>query len=321
MEHAEQFQRFTEFDLLKLLEKVFYANGAERVEREPLIGSRLRPDLVVYGDSVQLIEVKKVSPQTRSRLYDAIAQLRRYGDSFRDATGIVPRLALFIPSVLSEDNISLFSSNDITVYDATWLLTKVRSAGLLDEAQELLGRDGRSFVVVESPFIGQLKSIAPGKQEWRQYQRLCREIFDHLFSPPLNKSLWENENAAGVNRRDIIMPNYSTEGFWYYLRQMYRADHIVIDAKNHTEPIGKDELLQVANYLSAHGTGLFGIILTRADDDKSAQYIRREQWITYNRLIIVLNDADLAQMLSLRAGGEPPEVLIQQKIEDFRLDI
>jgi hypothetical protein len=59
----------------------------------------------------------------------------------------------------------------------------------------------------------------------------------------------------------------------------------------------KKQILQLANYLSQHGTGLLGIILTRTGDDSSAQYVRREQWMMHNKLILVLNDEDLIQML------------------------
>lgn len=321
MERPARSGRFTEVELINLLAKILSANGAGRVEREPLIGPRLRPDLIVHGDSILLIEVKNVSPQTRTRLFGVIEQLRSYRDGFRAATGITPQLALFTPGVLSGDNIGWLESNDIAVYDKAWLLDKARSAGLLDEALAILEPEEGPSVVTEPPFVGRLKALGGGKPDWRPYQRLCLEIFDHLFSPPLSKGLWENANAAGVNRRDIIMPNYSTEGFWYYLRQSYRADHLVIDAKNYTGTISKKEILQLANYLSQHGTGLFGIILTRTGDDRSAQYVRREQWMMHNKLILVLNDEDLIQMLSAQAGGERPEALVQQKIEDFRLAI
>ena len=59
--------------------------------------------------------------------------------------------------------------------------------------------------------------------------------------------------------------------------------HLGIDAKNYTEPISKEQILQLANCLSQHGTGLFGIILTRTGDDSSAQYVRREQWMMHNK--------------------------------------
>ena len=77
---------------------------------------------------------------------------------------------------------------------------------------------------------------------------------------------------AGVNRRDTIMPNYSTGGFWYYLRQVDSVDYVVIDAKNYESTIGKQQVLQLANYLSRQSTGLLGITLTRIGNDDTAQY-------------------------------------------------
>ena len=52
MGRPERPNRFTEVELINLLAKILRANGARRVEREPLIGSRLRPDLIMHGDSV-----------------------------------------------------------------------------------------------------------------------------------------------------------------------------------------------------------------------------------------------------------------------------
>lgn len=40
-----------------------------------------------------------------------------------------------------------------------------------------------------------------------------------------------------------------------------------------------------------------------------------------DKLIVVLEDDDLVQMLTTKDRGGDPEELIQQKIEDFRLGI
>jgi hypothetical protein len=63
------------------------------------------------------------------------------------------------------------------------------------------------------------------------------------------------------------------------------------------------------------------MVVTRRGDDEASKYTRREQWLMHDKLIIVLNDDDLIQMLTTQLAGEPPETLIQQKIEDFRLAI
>ena len=80
-------------------------------------------------------------------------------------------------------------------------------------------------------------------------------------------------------------------------------------------------MLQLANYLSRHGTGLFGILLTRHGLNANAKWTRREHWVLHNKLIIGLDDEDMQQMLLTKLAGNKPEDLIQQRIEEFRLRI
>jgi hypothetical protein len=117
------------------------------------------------------------------------------------------------------------------------------------------------------------------------------------------------------------MPNYAAHGFWRYMREKYHADHIVIDAKNYSKPVSKNQILQMANYLSEHGAGLFGLIATRKGQDANSNHILREQWLMHRKLILILTDEDIMQMLTTKRAGGDAEPLIQQKIEDFRLSI
>ena len=66
---------------------------------------------------------------------------------------------------------------------------------------------------------------------------------------------------TGVNRRDTVFPNYADDGVWKFLRDHYEAHFVVVDAKNCAGFVTKNAILQIANYLSAHGAGLFGIIV------------------------------------------------------------
>ena len=128
-------------------------------------------------------------------------------------------------------------------------------------------------------------------------------------------------DAAEVNRRDFILPNYAQDGFWQFLRSHYSADYIVADAKNYSDPIGKNQILQLANYLTRHGTGLFGIIMTRQGIDRAALHTCRDQWILHTKMVVCLNDEDTLQLLTTSAIGGDPSTLIRQKIEDFRLEL
>lgn len=99
------------------------------------------------------------------------------------------------------------------------------------------------------------------------------------------------------------------------------ADYIVVDAKNYNQRVTKKEILQISNYLKYHGTGLFGIIIARNGISESALYTLREIWAIDQKLIIVLQDNDIEQMLIEKVSGREPENIIRQKIEDFRLSL
>jgi hypothetical protein len=68
---------------------------------------------------------------------------------------------------------------------------------------------------------------------------------EYLFTPPLAKPIPELTDKDKVNRRDFILPNYTENGFWAFLREKYTTDYIVIDAKNHRGKIKKNEVLQI----------------------------------------------------------------------------
>ena len=80
-------------------------------------------------------------------------------------------------------------------------------------------------------------------------------------------------------------------------------------------------MLQIANYLKQKGTGLFGLIIARKGTNNSSENTLRDVWIHDQKMIIVLNDVDVEQMILDKKNGEDPAKLILKKIEDFRLSI
>ena len=116
-------------------------------------------------------------------------------------------------------------------------------------------------VSTNAQLIRELEQIAPGRTGWVLYQRKVQDILAATHCPPLEQPLSEHPNMTGVNRRDIVFPNYADDGVWKFLRDHYEAHFVVVDAKNYAAFVTKNAILQIANYLSAHGAGLFGIIV------------------------------------------------------------
>ncbi|GHG39070.1 hypothetical protein [Streptomyces zaomyceticus] len=273
---------------------------------------------------LHLVECKIPGPQTSHRVRVTIEQLTAMSGVVKRRTGRSSRMILATPANLSKDTFNVFAAAGIEVWDRQWLAKNAAKVGRQSQAAQFLGDpESTPSEPVEhrsDELLARLSGIAPGP-DWHNYQKLCQEIAEFLFCPPLSKTLWERRNFSDVNRRDIILPNYAPDGLWQYLRTRYQADYVVIDAKNYKESIKKEEILQIANYLQRSGVGLFALIFTRPEPDPRLLYTLREQWVLYEKLIIVLSDADVQQMLSDKKAGTDPAELIRQKIEDFRLSI
>ena len=94
-----------------------------------------------------------------------------------------------------------------------------------------------------------------------------------------------------------------------------------LDPKNRTIPIDKNDVLQVANYLKPQGAGQFGIIVCRLGADQGALITRQEQWMQYQKLVLILDDSDVESMLLAQSAGGDPSKILSDWIQDFRLSI
>jgi hypothetical protein len=166
-----------------------------------------------------------------------------------------------------------------------------------------------------------LATISAGHEEFGAYQTVVSDIFQHLFCPPLENPRFEFYDEAKRNRRDAIFENAALEGFWAALRGTYAAHYVVVDAKNHGGEIGKDEVLRIAHYLKPYGCGMFGVLVCREPPSSACRHAIKEQWIGSQKMIVVLTNADLIEMLELKGSGGRPEERVRIEIADFRMKL
>jgi len=265
-----------------------------------------------------LIEAKSWSSLGGEQVQRAIEQIDRYREA-----GSFDAAALVFPGRIGEVGKASLEAADIEVWDLDYVAEAF--------ADQIAAQPPSGFQLIYSlvarsdsrsepdALIARLRRCRVGREDWVKYQRVVADVFDFLFVPPLTPYTWESSDALGANRRDIVLPNYAADGFWKFLREVYRADYIVIDAKNGRNRVSKPEALQVANYLKTHGTGKFGIIATRSGASRAGQHTIAEQWALYGKMIVLLVDDDIERMLLAAGSGGRPEDVIGQKIESFRL--
>ncbi|WP_010500108.1 hypothetical protein [Paenibacillus elgii] len=291
------------------------------VKTEVDLGNGESVDIVAtYDSELLLIECRSGNYFSNGRLEEILKRLLRIKSSLSQPAKVI----LAFRGELTSIQTTKLSGYMVNVWDINTLASLfsnqiqfIRDEELKSSLQAVIS----STSTIEDELLEQLKTCTVGRDHWSKYQKICASIFEHLFSPHLGRPITELPDYAQANRRDIIMANYAESGFWYYLRERYNADFIVIDAKNHSTKIDKNSVLQMANYLKAYGTGLFGIISCRSVPKESATHTQREIWMASNKLIIFLNDSDIEQMLSAKKNITSPEEIIKQKIEDFRLSL
>jgi hypothetical protein len=284
---------------------------------------RLRADILAdratdHGSQRIIIECKSLPVLEGPRLASIAEQLSRYARSTHGA-----QVVLAFPGRANDAALEDLAKRHIEVWD----IDKISSlfgdqiAASDDPYFKPLLLNTRARASPQEELINELNSCLAGHEAWAEYQKLIGRILSDLFCPPLMRPLEEHSDASKANRRDFIFPNYASDGFWYFLRTRYAADYIVIDAKNGKGKVTKAHVLQMANYLKVHGVGLFGVILCRRGASPSTRVTIREQWLSHNKLVLVLDDHDLENMLLAKAAGGNPITVLSDRIQEFRLSM
>ena len=249
------------------------------------------------------VECKDLRAATRQSVLSAVSQIAYYQKLLPDT-----RFILAVPTLLAQEYRQLIRAAGITLWDAESL-----RCGVPDIPLPICAAPDRYDLLAD-----RLRSCPAGQEAWQVYQKLVGEILDALFCPPLDGVAEQNADFNYGNRRDFVLPNYAEHGYWQYLRNRYRAEFIVVDAKNSAKEIGKDDILQVAHYLKEKGPGLFGLIFSRCGASERAEYHLRDVWQNENKMIVIISDTDVEQMLLCRQRGTDPCRVIVEKIQEFR---
>ena len=295
------------------------------VRTDPRIGPKLRPDLTAIRQRhltterfvIEVIAAPFMRPHSIETTIGKI-------DAYRN-TGSFDAAALVFPGRLRERDRAAFEDARIEVWDldhvATTFAGEIQSQPTSPLTRLFSQPESAPPRTEADDLIRRLQDCPPGKSHWIEFQRIVKDAFERLFVPPLERVIGESADASGVNRRDVILPNHAPGGFWKSMRDAYKADYIVVEAKNYKRPITKTQALQVANYLKPHGAGMFAIIAARNGANASCMGIIREQWTTYGKMMVVLTGDDIENMLRTKGAGGSPEEFLVAVIRDFRLSM
>ncbi len=191
----------------------------------------------------------------------------------------------------------------------------------------------RSDTVIEErsrQLVEDLRNCAVGTVE--ALEDICEEIMTFLFcediSPraALRKPQKQSKTDHGYRRRDLVLENRASEGFWAEARQEYGAAGIVVDAKNYSREIDGTVVNDFSKYLKESGIGRLGIILARHVPNETRSAVtnndripsgveeQKNQWRDFHKMIVLLGEDDVTEMLNMKAKKEDPTDLLRERV-------
>ena len=169
----------------------------------------------------------------------------------------------------------------------------------------------------ENIFIEKLKSIKPGRNEWRIYEDLCIEILTCVFTPPLSPPKIQSRSEDGLDRRDAIYAIRPGNKIWDALRTECRTRFVVAEFKNFEDEPGQKEVESLQQYLFPKAMRSFGILCSRKKPSGSALLARRRAWVESEKLIVMLSDEGMIDLLNAKDSGNDPAEIIDAQLEEF----
>lgn len=199
----------------------------------------------------------------------------------------------------------------------------------IDRFTVLENNNPKNSIIKESPvqyksneLINKLKACKAGRDEWRVYEEVCTSIIDFLFRDSFRnfKTIIQARNDNGLDIKDLVVPNRSTNPFWSEIRTDYGVRNIIFEFKNYVDPISKNQIVSTSNYLKKKAYGRFAIIFSRKGLlQPNGELEQLEQLRDSDKMIIVLNDKDLIELITYKKRGEKAEEILEMMKTELEL--
>ncbi|CAB1219534.1 hypothetical protein [Serratia marcescens] len=157
--------------------------------------------------------------------------------------------------------------------------------------------ENESPIIDFKPFISELSSINPGRDDATKYENLIEKLFSIIFYPSFCHPTKQHRIHDGRKRIDISYSNEAQYGFFKWVGLHYPASMIFVECKNYGKEIGNPELDQLAGRFSM-SRGKVGILVCRSIENKQKLYESCKDTAKDDRgFILPLDDEDILNLI------------------------
>jgi len=212
-------------------------------------------------------------------------------------------------------DVASVTRQDVTIVDR-YVKNREQHASDAQPSMEYIDEQAKMRASI---LIDRLSTTPAGREDATTYQYLVLEILNFLFAPELIDGRPEVRTIDGTERRDIIFTNDSDETFWAYARTNHDGLVLMFEIKN-TDDLGMAAIAQTATYLGSR-LGRLGFIVTRKPPTLELMKKTFAVWNdsgTEKKVILIIHDAQLIEMLKTRADDKSPTKWMQSHYRAFR---
>ncbi|GBQ94878.1 hypothetical protein [Gluconobacter cerinus] len=167
----------------------------------------------------------------------------------------------------------------------------------------------------------ELKKLNRGKKHWPDYEKLCVRILKYLF--PNDLYGWHDQKRTddGLNRYDSVCRIQSTTEFWQFIVQHLDSRYVIFEFKNYTGKIKQGQILTTEKYLLEKALRRVAIIFSRDGADKNAVTMTQGAMRESGKLMLILDDDKVCEMLHMKERGEDPTDYLFDLADNFLLTL
>lgn len=166
-----------------------------------------------------------------------------------------------------------------------------------------------------------LRSLGKGRKHWLDYEALCAEILRFLFPDDLHGWHKQKRTDDGLNRYDLVCRVSRSTQFWSFVADHLSSRYVVFEFKNYVGKVKQGQVLTTEKYLLPQALRRLGILLTRKGADPGAEQTIRGAMRDVGKMMLVLDDDDVCELLHAKDRGEDPSDFLFQMTDDFLMQL
>lgn len=295
-------------------------NSPMSIEYNPQVSNVILDYALFQEDRTFYFEVKYTVAFSVMYIFDRLSKLKESG---------VPVLVT-TTEFSDETKKMVFDSYGVYIWDIAnllWLFSdfpdiKNEFISFLEHSTENIEPQAPDIEIRQSPTAQKpteldlkerLLKIAPGVEQFQDYESLCTEILKYVLGDYL--TLWEAQEPSndGLYRVDLCckIKNGANQDFFDTIKHYFNTKYIVFEFKNHKGKITQKEIYTTEKYLYEKALRKVAIIISRFGADDHAQKAAKGALRENGKLILCLSDNSLIEMIDIKTRGdqEPAEFM------------